>query len=232
VSDSFVRRALRVEAERLAAVVASEPPAAFARPSPCPPWSVADLLYHVRTGVARLSHMLAQPEPDAVDHSGVLVSAAGYFRPDQRFSPATNADRVTSAQQGAAGLAPEDLAADFDQAWQKAWADVEAAPPHRVVRTRHGDLMLLTDFLRTRVLELAVHGLDLATGLDRDPWLTPEAATVIEDLVLAPGSAAHVRQHLGWDHATLIAKVTGRQPLTPAEAKMVKAEGIYWLALG
>lgn len=232
MTDSFVRRALRVEAERLAAAVASEPPAALARPSPCPPWTAAELLYHVRTGMARLSHMLAEPEPDAVDHSGVLVSAAGYFSPDQRFSPATNADRVTSARQGAASLAPEDMAADFDQAWQKAWAAVEAAPPHRVVRTRHGDLMLLTDFLRTRVLELAVHGLDLAAGLNRAPWLTSEAASVVEDLVLAPGSADHVRRHLGWDHATLIAKVTGRQPLSPAEAKMVKAEGIHWLALG
>ena len=56
-----VRAALRAEAEGLAAAVASEPPAAFARPSPCPPWTVGDLLYHVRAGVARLSHMLAEP---------------------------------------------------------------------------------------------------------------------------------------------------------------------------
>jgi hypothetical protein len=44
------------------------------------------------------------------------------------------------------------------------------------VRTRHGDVMLLTEFMRTRVLELAVHGLDLATGLGRDPWLTGAGA--------------------------------------------------------
>jgi len=33
------------------------------------------------------------------------------------------------------------------------------------VLTRHGDVMLLTEFMRTRVLELAVHGLDLAAGV-------------------------------------------------------------------
>jgi hypothetical protein len=37
-----------------------------------------------------------------------------------------------------------------------------------VVLTRHGDRMLLTEFLRTRVLELAVHGLDLAAVDDRE----------------------------------------------------------------
>ena len=77
-----------------------------------------------------------------------------------------------------------------------------------------------------------MHGLDLAIGLDRDPWLTPEAASVVADLVLPDGSAAGLRQRLAWDHATLIAKVTGRQSLTPAESEVIQAEHIHWLALG
>lgn len=230
MSDRSVRDALRVEAAALAAAVADEPAAAFARPSPCPPWTVGDLLYHVRTGVARLTHML--PEPERGAGAGDLVSAAGYFSPDHRFSPATNADRVTSAQHGAAGLPAEALAADFEHAWQESWAAVQAAAPGRVVRTRHGDLMLLTEFLRTRVLELAVHGLDLAMGLDRDPWLTPEAADVVANLVLPDGSAVGLAQRLDWDQATMTAKLTGRQPLTSAESSVIEAEHIRWLALG
>lgn len=225
-----MRDALRVEAGGLAAAVASEPAAAFARPSPCPPWTIGDLLYHVRTGVARISHMLAEPEP-AADARG-LVSAAGYFSPDHRFSPATNADRVTSAQHGAADLPAGALAADFEAAWQESWAAVQAAPPVRVVRTRHGDLMLLTEFLRTRVLELAVHGLDLATGLDRDPWLTPEAASVVAGLMLPDGSAVGLAQRLDWDRATMIAKLTSRRPLTQAESAVIEAKHVRWLALG
>ncbi|EFL12981.1 predicted protein [Streptomyces sp. C] len=31
----------------------------------------------------------------------------------------------------------------------------------------------VSQFLVTRVVEVAVHGLDLAEGLGRDPWLTP-----------------------------------------------------------
>ena len=46
----------------------------------------------------------------------------------------------------------------------------------RIVQTRHGDAMLLTDFLTTRVVELAVHGLDVADVLEQQPWLTAPAA--------------------------------------------------------
>ena len=52
------------------------------------------------------------------------------------------------------------------------------------MRTRHGDLISLTEFLRTRVLELAVHRLDLAVALGREPWMTQPAAQVTEELLL------------------------------------------------
>jgi hypothetical protein len=129
-------------------------------------------------------------------------------------------------------VAAGELAADFARARREAWALVRAAPPGRVVRTRHGDLMLLTEFLRTRVVELAAHGLDLATALNRDPWLTAEAAAVIEDLVLPPGAAPVIRERLGWDRVTLIAALTRRRPLTAAESGLLAAHGVRWLALG
>jgi hypothetical protein len=91
--------------------------------------------------------------------------------------------------------------------------------------------MLLTEFLRTRVLELAVHGLDLAAGLGREPWLTAAAARVVEDLILPAGSAAVLLAESGWDQVTLIAAATGRRPLTPAEAALAGRHGIRWLAL-
>lgn len=231
VPDSPAGRAFLAEAERLSSAVATETDAAFARPSPCPPWTAGELLCHVRGAVGRLSHMLTEPEPDR-DHAEPLVDALGYYRPDHRFSPGTNADRVATAQRGAAHLAAARLAGDFEQARREAWALVEAAPPDRVVRTRHGDLMLLTEFLRTRVVELAAHGLDLAVALGRDPWLTAEGAAVVEDLVLPPGAATVIREHLRWDHITLIAALTRRRPLTSAEPELLQAHGIRWLALG
>ena len=220
--------AFRIESRRLSQAVSGEDAASFARPSPCPPWTVGELLYHVRMAVGRLPGMLAAPDPGGAR----LVPAAAYYRPDQRFSAATNAARVESAQHGAAALATAAaLARDFDQVRREACALLEEAPPALVVLTRHGDRMLLTEFLRTRVLELAVHGLDLAAGLERRPWMSPQAATVIEDLMLPSGAAADLRTELGWDQIALVARITGRHPLTAAETQLIERRGIQWLAL-
>ena len=226
--------AFAAEARSLAAALAGEPAAAFGGPSPCPPWTVAELFWHVANAAGRVSRMLAEPEPEPGGGSQGLVSAAGYYRPDRRFSAATNADRIATAQRGAAGLGPAGLRAEFDRAWPLSWAAARDAPPGRRVRTRHGDLMLLTDFMRTRVLELAVHGLDLAAGTGRDPWLTDPAAGVVEELILPgpDGAGAGLRRQFGWNRATLVAKSTGRSPLTAGERAAVQAVGARWLALG
>ncbi|GIJ27285.1 hypothetical protein Vqi01_24470 [Micromonospora qiuiae] len=41
----------------------------------------------------------------------------------------------------------------------------------------------LMEFPHTRVVEVGVHGLDLAAALDRPPWLTATAGRVIADLL-------------------------------------------------
>jgi hypothetical protein len=92
--------------------------------------------------------------------------------------------------------------------------------------------MLLAEFLRTRVLELAVHGLDLAVAVDRTPWMTEHAASVTSDLLLSTADAARLLEATGWDRVTLIAKLTGRLPLTAAEADLIGSLGIRWLTLG
>jgi uncharacterized protein (TIGR03083 family) len=230
VTDRPAGRAFLAESRHLSAAVAAEADAAWARPSPCPPWTAGELLYHVRGAVGRLSHMLTEPEPPR--EAEQLVPALAYYRPDHRFSPATNADRVATAQRGAAARPAADLAGDFEWAWRDAWTLVQAAPPDRVVRTRHGDLMLLGEFLRTRVVELAAHGLDLAVALGRDPWLTEQAAAVIEDLMLAPGAAAVIAERLGWDRVTMVAALTARRTLTEAESELLQDCQVHWLALG
>jgi uncharacterized protein (TIGR03083 family) len=225
----MIHAAFGAESWRLCEVVAGLGDAAFARPTPCDPWTVAELAWHVQMTMRRLPGMLAAPEPSGPG----LVPAAGYYRADQRFSAATNADRIQSAQRGAAALASAaDRARDFGAARQQAWTALRAAPPGRVVRTRHGDRMLLTEFLRTRVLELAVHGLDLAAALERPPWMTARAAAVTEDLLLPAAAAARLRADTGWDQVTLIAGLTGRRPVTAAEAQLIQSSGARRLALG
>jgi hypothetical protein len=243
VASGRVVEAFGAEAERLSEMVSRAEEAAFDRASPCPPWTVRELLCHVRIGVSRVPGMLGEPEPSP----GPVLPAADYYRPDQRFSPAVNRDRIAAAQQAAAALAAGSAclaagsaclaagsaaARDFDQAWRDAWARIRRAPQARLVHTRHGDRMLLTEFLRTRVLELAVHGLDLASGLRWRPWMTAPAAAVVEELMLPAGSVARLLHESGWDHATLIAKATGRLPLTSAQTTLIERHGLRRLALG
>jgi uncharacterized protein (TIGR03083 family) len=222
--------AFATEAGRLTEIISGMDDAALDRASPCPPWTVRELLCHVRIGVGRVPSMLAEPEPEP--SPGPLIDAPGYYRPDHRFSTEVNDDRIATAQRAArsAGPAPA-LAHDLDRAWRDAWALMRGAPEGRVVRTRHGDRMLLTEFARTRVLELAVHGLDLAAGLDRPPWLTGAAAAVVEELVLPAGSA-RLLEEAGWDQPTLVAMATGRLPFRPSDAALMERHGLRRLALG
>lgn len=131
----------------------------------CVPWTVRELLGHVAVVVGRLPGMVAGEAP-----ARATVSAVDYYRGDGRFSPETNGRRIELARERAARAAEgNDLAAEFAEVWRLAARVCAAEPDDRVVRTRHGDPMLLTDFLVTRVVEVAVHGLDLAAAVGRDP---------------------------------------------------------------
>ncbi|OWV05240.1 hypothetical protein B5D80_18545 [Micromonospora wenchangensis] len=213
--------AFRAECARLGVVLSTLTDADLDRPTPCPPWAVRDLVAHVRTGAGRLVDMLAAPAPPRAE-----VDAAGYFGP-AKFTPQVDADRIASARRAARGPAAPTgsteavaAAAAFTAAWRATDAAVRAQSADRVVRTRHGDPMTVHEFLVTRVVEVGVHGLDLAVALHREPWLTPAAARVIADLVTG---GRPVPDGLGWDLLTLVRKTTGRAPLTAAERRITAA---------
>jgi uncharacterized protein (TIGR03083 family) len=215
-----VRAAFRDECARLGEVLAGLDAADLDRPTDCPPWTVRELLAHVRTGAGRLVDMLAAPAPPRAE-----VDAAGYFGA-AKFTPEVDADRIDGGRREARHGDAAVLAADFDRAWRATLDAVDRAPADRVVRTRHGDAMALTEFLRTRVVEVGVHGLDVAAALDRDSWLTPTAEAVVADLLTG---GRGVPPELGWDRLTLIRKTTGRAPLTPDERATIDAAGFGWL---
>jgi uncharacterized protein (TIGR03083 family) len=227
------RRAFRDECDRLTAVLRTLGRADLDRPTGCDPWTVAELVAHVRAGAGRLADMLAAAAPGPAQ-----VDAAGYFGA-AKFTAQVDADRVGSARveavrfQAAADPAGREagtvLGADFERAWRATLDAVDAHPPDRVVRTRHGDAMTVTEFLRTRVVEVGVHGLDLAAALDRPPCLTPTAAQVIADLLTGGRTLPPT---LGWDPLTLIRKATGRDPRDPAEQDALDRAGIRLLSFG
>jgi uncharacterized protein (TIGR03083 family) len=226
VELSQVSGVFRGEAAELARALDGLPEAQWDLPTRCAPWSVRDLLGHVCV-VAWLPGMLAAPPPVHAD-----VSAVDYYRSDGRFAPDSNANRIGLARRRAAEqTSGPALVDDFVRTWRYADQLCRAEPDGRSVRTRHGDAMLLSDFLLTRVIEVAVHGLDLADALGRQPWLTPAAGDAVLDLLLGRDHTPAARE-MGWDRPRFLRKVTGREPLTDTEAATVEQLGIRWIALG
>ena len=229
VGQTAVADAFAAEAAALQGVVSGLTETDLSRGSPCPPWMIAELLCHVLIGADRISQALGQP----ADASGPLITTVQYYRPDERFSAATNADRIETARTLAARLGgPAAIAAELGRRSRESVELLTTAPAGRTIRTRHGDRMLLTDFARTRVVELALHGLDLAIGLDKRPWLTGAAADVLVDLLVPDGGGDQLCARLNCDRVGLIARLTGRAALPATDEQFLAGARVTRLALG
>jgi uncharacterized protein (TIGR03083 family) len=224
-ADDSVLAALDDEAAAFAAALGELPASAWDRPTRCHPWTVRDMVGHVITVLARTPTMIAAPAPDRPD-----TTAVGYYRADERFSSATNADRVSTARKRATAE-PAHLIREFTDIGQAVTTLSRQEPVDRVVRTRHGDAMLLPEFLTTRVVELAIHGLDIADAIPRLPWLTSAAADHLQQLLFGPAWRSAVAE-LGWDPVVLLRRASGRAPITDEESAQLERLGIRRLTLG
>ncbi|MFI8392430.1 maleylpyruvate isomerase family mycothiol-dependent enzyme [Streptomyces sp. NPDC085540] len=222
-----VLEAFQLECGALGNAVAGLSETEWDLPTRCTPGTVRDLLGHICVVIDWLPAMLDASEPGEAE-----ISAVGYYRPDERFSPQTNSRRIALAQNRATGAA--DGAAfteDFAATWRRAERLCRAQPSGRTVPTRHGDAMLLSEFVLTRVVEVAVHGLDLADALGREAWLPPAAGDAVAELLLGAQHAL-AADKLEWSRPRFLRKATGREPLNDVEAAQVAQLGICWLALG
>jgi hypothetical protein len=95
-------------------------------------------------------------------------------------------------------------------------AIAHATDPKLIVRTRWGDHMRFGDYLVTRVVEVAVHGLDLTDALSRPPVLTAAAADVVTRLLQGLLST-ELASPPNEDSVRFIEVATGRRPLPPAD---------------
>ncbi|GAA3733762.1 hypothetical protein HDA32_003762 [Spinactinospora alkalitolerans] len=188
---------------------------------------MAALAAHTLGALHRVAVMPAEPAPERAERSAV-----DYYSPDARFSSEVNDDRVRSAQEAARGHAdPRGIVARGERVWRELRPQLDAAPENRVVRTRHGDAMLLTDFLATRVVELVLHGLDLADALERAPWTAPEALAVVEGL-LTERADKEALARTGLSGLRLVRAATGRElPGDPGRPALA-GTGVHDLALG
>jgi uncharacterized protein (TIGR03083 family) len=163
-------------------------------------WTVRDLVGHTTRALSTVEGYLGKPSGKAR-----IATAADYFDASRSRGPQDDPGEI--AQRGrAAGAA---LGADPLQT-VRGIADrilemVASTDPEAVVGTRAGD-MTLEAYLPTRVFELIVHTLDLATaiGVQVDPPREP--LTMVYEVV------AELAARSGQGGETLLA-LTGRRPL-------------------
>ncbi len=143
----------------------------FGRPTRLPAWTVKDVVAHLSRGMDRIRWALSRLAPAAAD-----TDAVTYWR---RYVSAVAAPAVAERAIAIAAGFPTGAALvdEFESTWRESTQLAVAAAPDRVVGT-WGPTLRLDDYLATRLLEVSVHGLDLAAALDRPPWLTPGGAQV------------------------------------------------------
>jgi uncharacterized protein (TIGR03083 family) len=191
------------ECARISDVVLGLSEPEFALPTRCPPWDVKGLVGHLWRDVDRIASYLT--EPPAAEETTDVVS---YWR---SYDPAAEAPDIAQRGLEVAARFPAgaDLARSFDEHWRACVEAARAEEPGRILQTRITGIRI-DDFCATRVLEVAVHGLDLADALGREPWITPAGAEVTTGILR---SLLGAEPPPAWDERAFIEIGTGRRGL-------------------
>lgn len=177
------------------------------RDTRCPPLTVAELVAHVIRGLRWLKITGDEVKGDRT------TDRVTWWR----YDPDEVGERVVQgAIESARGRAPEELVSAWREGRDAALEALRAAPPGRVVGSGDGPRILVSDLAATRVLELAVHTMDIGHATLRGERVDPKAAEIVADicdgLLDAPLPKA-----IGWDRRTYILTATGRRPLVANE---------------
>src|SRR5205823_5542468 len=133
------------------------------------------------------------------------------------YDSATDSSAVAGrARDVAAGFATgADLAAAWDGQWRATLDRAAGADRAMVVRT-FGPPLTLDEYVKTRVVEVTVHRMDMEHALGRRGWGTDAAVSLVDDVLVGllgrepPGE-------LEWDVIDFVETGTGRRPLTGPE---------------
>jgi uncharacterized protein (TIGR03083 family) len=205
--------ALDDESRALSAVLRQVDPGDFGRPTNCPPWNLDELVVHIAMSI----HLGDDDElPAATPLSGVMTAADYYRRPDRDTSDyrQSTVDRTTEATGDV--LARMSSARWFDEVSRDTVLRLSRLELGRVVQIPSCGPMKLADWVSTRVMSVAAHGLDVAMTLGLQPWTTRSALDVTCPVLISLLGTEPPAQ-LGWDDRTLLAAGTGRRTLTSPE---------------
>lgn len=150
-------------------------------------------------------------------------TAADYYRRPERDTSAyrqSNVDRTRRATSEI--LARMSTARWFDEVAQDTVMRLSRLDLGRLVQVPGCGPMILADWVRTRVMSVAAHGLDVALTLGLEPW-TGRPALQVTRPVLISLLGAELPAPLDWDDRTLLAAGTGRRALTAHDRALLGA---------
>ena len=183
-------------------------------PTRCEPWNVKQLLAHMLRAVWRIPTAVEGETPDAADTDAVTYFTA--------YDPQGDAQRIADhAVEIAADFSSGTALVDAFDAYTGTWLSAVAGEaPDRVIRLPWGPTMELDEFLKTRVLEIVVHGIDMTDALRRTPIATPEGLAVVTSILDGLLRFPPVRE-LSWQPVEYIRKATGRSALTSSDVEIL-----------
>jgi uncharacterized protein (TIGR03083 family) len=203
--------ALTAECRVLSQVVGGLSAADLVRATNCPPWDLRELVVHIADSITvgdGFPSAAAQARPQ---------EAADYYRRPERATPRYRTGNVERTRAHArVVLATSTAAGWLEQTVRGTVAWLSGTDLNRVVLVDGVGPMKMGDWVLTRVMSVAAHGIDVALTLGRSPWTTTAAleavCPVLISLLGAPPPAA-----LDWDQRALLQVGTGRRPLTMTE---------------
>lgn len=146
----------------------------WTRPSVLVSLEVGELAAHLARAILQVEWFLDMPEPDPP-----VITAAEYYRPlvdsADPESPTSVGVRQRAATTAAGGWAR--LYLDASKVLDRLDERLPDIPPERRVLAFAGRALLIDEYLKTRLVELAVHIDDLARSLELPPPALPEQAT-------------------------------------------------------
>jgi len=206
--NEHVLEALQAESDRAADFLESLTAGDLGSPTRCPPLSVLEVAAHAFRGSRRIVEMIEAGPVEAEAEK----SAITYFRYD------------ADAEASAIVQRAQEVARTFEPAaWRPGWDEaLRQAEPHLKVDPVFGTvfgLMHLSEYLKTRVVEVVIHAMDMRHALNLSPDPTGPGLTACCD-VLRGLLGADVRP-LGMDDVRFAETATGRATLDDAEREML-----------
>jgi uncharacterized protein (TIGR03083 family) len=201
--------ALRDECGEVSKLLAHLTEEDYLKPTRCTAWSVKELMGHVYRDIDRINAALSSdPQGEATDDS------VSYWR---AYDPVAEAPDIAERAKERANTYPtgDDLAVAWEELWPGTIKRAEAADPARLVQT-WGPVTRFDEYLKTRVLEVTVHRMDMEDALGRKGWGTDLAVSIVDD-ILEGLLGEQPPSDLDWDVVDFIETGTGRRQLTEGE---------------